>query len=193
MYRGDDLYDIVVDDSPPVYFADDDGDNLSEHEHSMSFINDFMINFEEYGESMDIKQTLNTYWIHSELKEILRNNLKKYSLQNFQFFQLRRDYIKLCQLPIYYNKVQNSCISLKTFIYAIPSPSNPYALRNNIDKLTEIYQWNVGKQIAKHLMTKTVKLKNENKLIGTPTNRFDLIVHFETITNNNKIGKKNDI
>eukprot|EP01084_Bolivina_argentea_P085627 154776_1 len=100
-------------------------------------------------------------------------------MENLEFYQLRKDDVKLCELPLYCTKIDKSCIYITTFMYLIPLPSNPYALRNNTSKLKEIYEWCVGTQIASELMPEETETKENNY----PNNdieivhKFNLIVH----------------
>eukprot|EP01083_Nonionella_stella_P132143 401654_1 len=172
-------------DSTPIYCIHDEDEDESMHEMdtdwegSMSAVDDFMFSLEDYDAGIHVDQTLNTYWIHAELKQRLRNALKKHSMENLQFFQLHDDTVKLCQLPLHYVQMNKSVVSMKTFVYIIPLPTNPYSLRNNESKLKEIYEWCVGPAIAAEMMVqKTIRKRS---LSEEEESKHDLVIHFEGV------------
>ena len=205
------------DGTPPDYFAgfdtnaansNDDEPSLqsSEASHGSKLKSKTMSNEDHFmvDEDQSVMSTLSAYWTHAELKQTLGLILKNYGDQNIEFFQLRNNFIKLSQLPIYYKKNDKSCIAYKSTLYVMPLIENPYVLRNDLERLKEIYCWGVGNKIAVELMPelteeKKVEATDTMDYIGDGNNSdmvgnvyeldFECLIHFDRVSDESAATK----
>ena len=101
----------------------------------------------------------------NQIEEKMRAFLCKYEQVNVQFFQLRRDSVRLSQLPINFEATSSSTVRLKTAMVILPLSAKPCALlnekRTSTKRMREIYELSLCSKMARSKKKHTDRKEDE--------------------------------